>query len=153
MREPGSNDENIATVNGNVLTLHAPGYAIIIATQPGNDQYMAALNVMKILQVTEPVGISDYAVSPINVWPNSTTGILNVQFTMNNVQAKTTAIQVFDTFRRLLQTTDGVGANNHSPLQTDANGSSAQTQIDLSPLATGVYLVKAVAEGNVVAVR
>ena len=31
-----SNDENIATVNGNVLTLHAPGYAIITASQPGN---------------------------------------------------------------------------------------------------------------------
>ncbi|MBP5562725.1 MAG: T9SS type A sorting domain-containing protein [Bacteroidales bacterium] len=38
-------------------------------------------------------------------------------------------------------------------LRTDAHGSSVQTQIDLSLYAAGVYFVKAVADGNVVAVR
>ena len=144
-------DESVATINGSILTMHNIGLAIITATQPGNDQYMAAPNVMKILQVTEPVGISDYAVSPVNVWPNPTTGVVNVQ--MNNVQARALEIHVYDAFGRLLRITDGVEANNPSPLQTDADGLSGQTQIDLSSLAPGIYFVKAVAEGNVVAVR
>ena len=39
-------------------------------------------------------------------------------------------------------------------VEMNANGSSAQTvQIDLSGFANGVYFVKAVADGNVVAVR
>ena len=131
--------------------MHNIGLAIITATQPGNDQYMAAPNVMKILQVTEPVGISDYAVSPVNVWPNPTTGVVNVQ--MNNVQARTLEIHVYDAFGRLLWTTGNIEANNPSSPQMDANGSSEQTQIDLSSFAPGIYFVKAVAEGNVVAVR
>lgn len=141
-------DESVATINGSILTMHNIGLAIITATQPGNDQYMAAPNVMKILQVTEPVGISDYAVSPVNVWPNPTTGVVNVQ--MNNVQARALEIHVYDAFGRLLRITDGV---DPSPLQTDADGLSGQTQIDLSSFAPGIYFVKAVAEGNVVAVR
>ena len=144
-------DESVATINGSILTMHNIGLAIITATQPGNDQYMAAPNVMKILQVTEPVGISDYAVSPVNVWPNPTTGVVNVQ--MNNVQARALELHVYDAFGRLLRITDGVEANNPSPLQTDADGLSGQTQIDLSSFAPGIYFVKAVAEGNVVAVR
>ena len=144
-------DESVATINGSILTMHNIGLAIITATQPGNDQYMAAPNVMKILQVTEPVGISDYAMSPVNIWPNPTTGVVNVQ--MNNVQARALEIHVYDAFGRLLRITDGVEANNPSPLQTDADGLSGQTQIDLSSFAPGIYFVKAVAEGNVVAVR
>ena len=49
-------------------------------------------------------------------------------------------ILVYDAFGRLLRS-------------TDAQGSSVQAQIDLSPFALGVYLIKAVADGNVVAVR
>jgi hypothetical protein len=40
-----------------------------------------------------------------------------------------------------------------TPPQTDTHGSSVQTQIDLSHYAAGIYFVKAVADGNVVAVR
>jgi hypothetical protein len=50
---------------------------------------------------------------------------------------------VFDAFGKLVKV-----------VMTDAHGSSAQTaQIDLSGFANGVYFVKAVADGNVVAVR
>jgi hypothetical protein len=52
---------------------------------------------------------------------------------------------VFDAYGKLIRVVDGIGANNDSPLQT--------AQIDLSGFANGVYLVKAVADGNVVAVR
>ena len=106
------------------------------------------------LHLTITVGIDDHEVAgSMTVYPNPTSNILNVQCTMNNVQVGTMEILVYDAFGRLLRTTDCVGANNHSPLQTDTHGSSAQTQIDLSCFSSGVYFVKAVADGNVVAVR
>ena len=61
---------------------------------------------------------------------------------MNNVQAETTEIRLYDAYGRLL---DVVGANNYSPLQT--------AQIDLSRYASGIYFLKAVADGKTIAVR
>ena len=61
---------------------------------------------------------------------------------MYNVQFGDVEIHVVDMYGRLV---DVVGANNYSPLQT--------AQIDLSRYATGVYFIKAVADGKTVAVR
>jgi hypothetical protein len=62
---------------------------------------------------------------------------------MDNGQVGTMEYHVFDAYGKLV---DVVGMN--------ANGASEQTaQIDLSGFANGVYFVKAVADGNVVAVR
>ena len=144
-------DESVATINGSILTMHSVGLAIITASQPGNDQYMAAQHVMKILQVTEPVGISNHAVSPVNVWPNPTTGVVNVQYTMNNVQAEIVEFQLFDAFGRLLRTTDVVETFHGTSLQTEETGFSVQ--IDLSRFAPGVYFIKAMTHGNVMGVR
>ena len=61
---------------------------------------------------------------------------------------------VFDAFGRLLRITDGVKTGHAPSLQTDEHDSFVQTaQIDLSGFTDGVYFVKAVADGNVVAVR
>ena len=93
------------------------------------------------LHLTITVGIDDHEVAgSMTVHPNPTTGVVNVQCTMNNEQAGTVGILVYDAFGRLLRS-------------MDAQGSSVQAQIDLSPFAPGVYLIKAVADGNVVAVR
>ena len=99
------------------------------------------------LHLTITVGIDDHDLSAfMTVYPNPTAGIVNVQCTMNNVQVETLEYHVFDAFGRLLQITDGVETGEH--------GSFVQTaQIDLSGFANGIYLVKAVADGNVVAVR
>ena len=102
---------------------------------------------MVTLHLTITVGIDAHDLSAImTVYPNPTAGIVNVQCTMNNVQVETLEYHVFDAFGRLLQITDGVETGEH--------GSFVQTaQIDLSGFANGIYLVKAVADGNVVAVR
>ena len=106
------------------------------------------------LHLTITVGIDDHNLAAsMTVYPNPTTGIVNVQCTMNNVQVETMEILVYDAFGRLLCTTDGVETQNFASLQTDTHGASVQTQIDLSRYAPGVYLIKAVADGNVVAVR
>ena len=92
------------------------------------------------LHLTITVGIDDHDLAAsMTVYPNPTNGVVNVQFTMNNVQAKTTEIQLYDAYGKLLNV---VAANNDETVQ-----------IDLSAFAPGVYFIKAVAEGNVVAVR
>ena len=97
------------------------------------------------LHLTIAVGIDDHNQgAAITVYPNPTSGVIHVQLTMNNVQLNNVEIQLYDAFGRLLQTTGGVRANNHSPLQT--------AQIDLSPFAPGIYFIKAVAESNVLAI-
>ncbi len=92
------------------------------------------------LHLTITVGIDDHNLAAsMTVYPNPTTSVINVQFTMNNVQAGTKEFHMYDAYGKLV---DVVAANN------DGN-----TQIDLSHFAPGVYFIKAVAEGNVVAVR
>ena len=97
------------------------------------------------LHLTVSVGIDNYDGFDLKVYPNPTTGMVNVQWTMNNGHEEPMDILVYDAFGRLLRSTDGVGANNHSSLRT--------AQFDMSGYAAGVYFVKAVADGNVVAVR
>lgn len=79
-------DESVATINGSILTLHSVGLAIITASQPGNDQYQAAPDVMKILNVTEQVGIDNPDFTDIRIWPNPSSGIFNVEWEMENGQ-------------------------------------------------------------------
>ncbi len=98
------------------------------------------------LHLTITVGIDDYNLgASMTVYPNPTTSVVNVQCTMNNGQAGEVEFQLFDAFGRLLRSTDGVETQNFASLQT--------ARIDLSHYAAGVYFVKAVADGNVVAVR
>ncbi len=98
------------------------------------------------MHLTITVGIDDYNLgASMTVYPNPTTSVVNVQCTMNNVHEGTVEFQLFDAFGRLLRKTDGVETQNFASLQT--------ARIDLSHYAAGVYFVKAVAEGNVVAVR
>ncbi|MBO7577088.1 MAG: T9SS type A sorting domain-containing protein [Bacteroidales bacterium] len=78
----------------------------------------------------------------IAVYPNPTADIVNVQLTMNNEQSNNVEIQLFDMFGKML---DVVETQNFASLQT--------TKIDMSPYANGVYFIKAVSEGNVLAVR
>ena len=93
------------------------------------------------LHLTITVGINEYSGFEFKLYPNPTKDIVNVQLTMNNEQLGDVDIQVFDIYGKLLDVIK---------LQS---GTSLQTQIDLSRYANGVYLIKAVAEGNVLAVR
>ena len=93
------------------------------------------------LHLTVSVGIDDHDGFDFNLYPNPTSGIVNIQCTNHN--SPITQIHVFDAYGKLVDV-----------VETNAHGSSAQTaQIDLSGFASGIYFVKAVADGNVVAVR
>jgi predicted phosphoadenosine phosphosulfate sulfurtransferase len=86
------------------------------------------------LHLTITVGVDDYDVFDFKVYPNPTAGVVNVQITNHN--SPITEFHVYDAFGKLIRVVD------------------AQTsQIDLSHYAAGTYFVKAVANGNVVAVK
>ena len=119
-------DESVATINGSILTMHSVGLAIITAAQPGNDQYMTAQPVMKILQVTEPVGIADHALATANIWPNPTNGVVNVQCTTDNAQHAFSKWQLFDVFGKCLSNGELHGDN---------------VRIDLSDYPAGIYFL------------
>ena len=87
-------------------------------------------------------GIAHYDGSQFALYPNPTTGMVNVQFSMNNVQLEDVDIQIFDVYGRLLITVE------------TCHGASLQTtQIDLSSYAPGIYLIKLVGDGRVMGVQ
>lgn len=94
-------EENIATVNGSVLLLMNAGQAIVIASQEGNEYYYPAQNVMKILTVSQN-SIGEPELIEATIGPNPTSGVVNVQLTMNNEQLTGTKIQVFDIYGKVL---------------------------------------------------
>ena len=80
----------------------------------------------------------------LQIYPNPTKDVVNIQLAMNNEQIDGVDIQLFDVYGRLLEVVN----------MADARGAALQTtQIDLSRYAQGVYFVKAVAEGKIIAVR
>ena len=86
------------------------------------------------------------------IYPNPTTGMVNVQFTMNNEQLGDGEIQVMDVYGRVLQVVGISDARISDARGSDARSASLQTvQIDLSRYATGVYIIKMVNNGRVMA--
>ena len=95
------------------------------------------------LHLTITVGIDDYDfANAMMLYPNPTSDLVNVQLTMNNEQLEEIGIQVFDVYGRLLNI-----------VETGRAPSPQTMQINLSQYAKGVYFVKAVSEGKVIAVR
>ena len=91
---------------------------------------------------TITTGVNEWGDGHFTVYPNPTTGMVNVQFIMNNVQLKDVDIQIFDVYGRLLNTVE------------TCHGASLQTtQIDLSSYAPCIYLIKLVGDGRVIGVQ
>ena len=91
------------------------------------------------LHLTITVGVDEYDLSTaLMLYPNPTTGFLNVQFTAYNELLASMEVQVFDAYGKILQTT---------PMTSEA------TLLDLSHYADGIYFVKVVKDGCPFAVR
>ena len=80
----------------------------------------------------------------MTVYPNPTTGILNVEFVKGNNLWVPDMLQIFDASGKLVETVTMADLED-SPTQT--------TQINMSGLANGVYFLKAIKEGQMVAIR
>ena len=88
------------------------------------------------------IGIDNRDDIDFKVYPNPTTGVVNVQWTIDGGQWPDREIQVVDMYGRLL---NRVEMQNVSSLQS--------VQFDLSHYASGIYFVRSVTNGNVMAVR
>ena len=95
------------------------------------------------LHLTITEGIEDQDPSnTFTLYPNPITGIVNVQLTPETCNLNP-EIQVFDVYGRILAVVN----------PSDARGASLQTvQIYLSRYATGVYLIKVMDNGKVMAI-
>ena len=151
-------------VNGAIDTIFEIGtpslsvFSFQFSTQDGCDSII-------ILHLTVETGINNHDMNAsMKVYPNPTSNIVNVELSMNNGQSNNVAIQVYDMYGKLLDVVNvgNTDAMNRIPTgrsmdsygEANTYGLSAQTtQIDLSSYANGVYFIKAVAEGNVVAIR
>lgn len=81
------------------------------------------------IQITYSTGVDDVEMSAVQVFPNPTTGVVNVQCVNHEMMDKS-EIQLFDMYGRLLDV-------------VETNASSSQPfQIDLSSYASGIYLLK-----------
>ena len=90
--------------------------------------------------VTVGTGVSEWGTTDLRIYPNPTTGIVTIELSTETAAQKP-EIQVFDVYGRLL-----------SVVET-RHGTSLQTvEIDLSRYATGVYLIKVVDNGTVMAI-
>ena len=132
------NDLPYHYVNGDIDTIFEVGtpnlsvFNFHFSTQYGCDSTVT-------LTLTITTGVNEWDDGHFTLYPNPTTGMVNVQFTMNNEQWENVEIQVLDVYGRLLQTVE------------TCHGASLQ--IDLSHYATGIYLVRMVNGGKVMAVR
>ena len=80
----------------------------------------------------------------MTIYPNPTTGILNVEFVKGNNLWMPDILQIFDANGKLVEAV-AMPELNDSPTQT--------AQINLSDRANGVYFLKAIKEGQTVAIR
>ena len=91
---------------------------------------------------TITTGVNEWGDGHFTLYPNPTTGMVNVRLDENGATWKVAEIQMFDVYGRLLNTVE------------TCHGASLQTtQIDLSSYAPGIYLIKLVGDGRVIGVR
>ena len=91
----------------------------------------------------DTTGIITYDDGHFTVYPNPTSGIVNVRLDGNDAIWNVAEIQVFDVYGRLLHTVE------------TCHGASLQTtiEIDLSSYAPGIYLIQLVGDGRVIGVQ
>ena len=88
----------------------------------------------------EITGVSEWGTANLRIYPNPTTGIVTVELSTETAAQKP-EIQVFDVYGRKM-----------SVVETMCTSSLQTVQIDLSRYATGVYLIKVIDGGTVMAI-
>jgi len=94
------------------------------------------------LHLTITVGVDDHETVDFKVYPNPTNGVVNVECIMKNEEWGEVELHLCDAHGRLLDV-----------VETMCTSSLRTAQIDLSQYASGVYFVKAVADGKAIATR
>jgi len=112
-----SSNTTVATVDGNILTIHAAGSAVITASQNGNDNYQPAGEVSKPVDIVI-LGIDD-PLAQLTISPNPAKASLKF-----NQEISATSVQF----------TDLAGRTSILPV--------IQSTIDVTNFSRGMYLLK-----------
>jgi len=118
-----SSNTGVATINGSTVTIAGAGTTSITASQAGNDNYNAAPDVVKTLNVTN-TGVGTLSAQDVILAPNPVTDELNI--TINAIDTKTT-VEIYSMN----------GVQLYSRKVTDK-----LTSISMGDFLPGLYLVK-----------
>ena len=130
-------------VNGEIDTTFDIGtpnlstFNFSLSTQYGCD---STVTLTLTIEPCDTVGIAETGTADITLYPNPTTGIVNVHCSMDNAQSGNVEIRVYDVYGKLIET-------------THALSQQPTAQINLSNYAAGIYIVKLVNDKKVMAVQ
>jgi ELWxxDGT repeat protein len=115
-----SGDEAVASIDGSTILVHATGSAEITASQAGNEHFLAAEDVMRLLTISPVTGVRAPA-SEGAVYPVPTDGLLFVR-----TNGGSASITVSDIGAKALVVT---------------SVTSGENQLDLRHLPPGIYMI------------
>jgi hypothetical protein len=122
-----SGNTDVATVTGNTITVVGEGVAKITATQLGNYNYTEVSEIKNIeIQATDTEPVSDIN---FRYWPNPVNDILNIELS----DETTAEIEIY---------------NQAGAIVLNNKIFSANSAMDLSELASGVYILKIKVKDN-----
>ena len=105
--------------------------------------------VLSNMATNSTVGIKDHDfASSMTIYPNPTTGIVNVEWAMDNARTTTMEFHVYDAFGKLVDIANA-GVYNMGICDTPQR----TAQINLSRFVPGIYFIKAVSDGNVISIQ
>ncbi|HYG02417.1 MAG TPA: choice-of-anchor tandem repeat GloVer-containing protein [Chryseosolibacter sp.] len=97
-----SSNEEVASVEGNTVTIHGPGITSITASQAGNENYNAATDVVRELQVLLVTGSDDPASMHLELYPNPVNTMLTIKLDGRAVRNMTEAILVDELGKQII---------------------------------------------------
>ncbi|WP_224996075.1 YCF48-related protein [Cesiribacter sp. SM1] len=121
-----STNTAVATVDGNILSIKAPGETTIEASQAGNNNYSPA-SVAQALRVKVVTAAGDPAVAQPLVYPNPTSDV--IIFEAAPVQSGAAVVKIYDGTGKLVEKHTG---------KASAEGTFT---VDIRHLAPGIYTV------------
>ncbi|MFK8061354.1 MAG: T9SS type A sorting domain-containing protein, partial [Polaribacter sp.] len=74
-----SSNPSVASVNGNVVSVHSLGTTTFTASQTGNNNYNAASNVSQTLTVSNTASINDFEKLAFEIYPNPTSSVFQIK--------------------------------------------------------------------------
>jgi hypothetical protein len=134
-----------AMLEGNVLNTISEGFVILLATVENGVGEGADYTQNFVIEVKETNNIEELFYSSIKVYPNPTSGELKIDVSAGSTTGEPgiSNLSIYDAAGRLLKT--------HRSAFLRQNNSAVT--IDLSPLPTGIYLLRIEKDGMVKTVR
>ena len=113
-----SSDTSVATISGKTVTVLKAGSTIITASQSGNNNYHAAIDVSQVLEI-QVLGLEESELSNLEIYPNPTSNYLYIRG--NNSQA---TISIYNILGKKVMHAKNIN------------------KIDVKGLSNGIYIIR-----------